>query len=248
MSDARPEAAGRAGSAAPNSRAHNTRVRRPLALAITAVLTSGAFVAVSGSTPVLSVTKSSHESATEMAYDRGTTSALRSRITADRRAKLTAFYAAVDEQNDQARAADRQRASRGEPRQALGDAVDGNQYWRPTTGTLTQPFHPGHSGIDIGVPEGTPVVAAAEGVVTFAGQQSGYGNHIEVRHADGVTTTYSHLSSIGVAVGEPVKPGQQIAASGNTGHSTGPHLHFEVRPSEGTFTDPIAWLAAHGAW
>ena len=107
---------------------------------------------------------------------------------------------------------------------------------------------PGTTGIDIGVPLGTPVLAATDGVVTFAGQQSGYGNHIEVRHPDGVVTTYSHLSRIDVAVGEPVKAGQQIAASGNTGHSTGPHLHFEVRPSEGTFTDPIAWLKAHGAW
>jgi murein DD-endopeptidase MepM/ murein hydrolase activator NlpD len=94
------------------------------------------------------------------------------------------------------------------------------------------------------------VVAAADGVVTFAGEQSGYGTHVEVRHPDGIVTTYSHLSGFGVAVGQPVRAGQQIAASGNTGHSTGPHLHFEVRlpGTGGAVTDPIAWLKTHGAW
>ena len=161
---------------------------------------------------------------------------------------MTAWYQAVNAHLDEQRKADRQRASRGEPRQALGQAIAGRQYWRPTVGTLTQPFHPGHDGIDIGVPVGTPVVAAADGVVTFAGEQSGYGTHVEVTHADGTVTTYSHLSKIDSIVGQAVKAGQQIAESGNTGHSTGPHLHFEVHPTKDTKTDPIAWLQAHGAW
>jgi murein DD-endopeptidase MepM/ murein hydrolase activator NlpD len=243
MSTTSSEAGSDAGSSGPRPRG-----RRPLALGITALLAFGAFVAVPGSTPVLSAATRSSDSAVEMPYDRDPASALQAKVSEDLRSRLAAYYAAVANNDALARAADSQRASRGEPRQSLGGAVGGNQYWRPTTGTLTQPFHPGHKGIDIGVPEGTPVVAATDAAVTFAGQQSGYGNHIEVRHPDGVITTYSHLSRIDVAVGEPVKSGQQIAASGNTGHSTGPHLHFEVRPSDGAFTDPIAWLTAHGAW
>jgi murein DD-endopeptidase MepM/ murein hydrolase activator NlpD len=232
--------------AEPTAGPATTRTRRPLGLAVTAVLTAGVFVAVSGSGPVLSAKSSSDT--TKMAYDRDAVSDLQRRSGEDHRALMVAWYGALNKHLNELRRADQQRASRGEPRQALFGAVDGNQYWRPTTGTLTQPYHPGHGGIDIGVPEGTPVVAATEGVVTFAGQQSGYGNHIEVRHADGVITTYSHLASVDVAVGERVKTGQRIAGSGNTGHSTGPHLHFEVRPSEGATTDPIAWLGAHGAW
>jgi murein DD-endopeptidase MepM/ murein hydrolase activator NlpD len=183
-----------------------------------------------------------------MAYDRQALADLQRESGQDRRAQMLSWYGAVSKHQDKLRRADQQRASRGEPRQVLQGDLAGDQYWRPTTGTLTQPYHPGHGGIDIGVPEGTPVVAATDGVVTFAGQQSGYGTHVEIRHADGVLTTYSHLSAISVAVGQPVKTGQPIAASGNTGHSTGPHLHFEVRPGEGTTIDPIAWLGSHGAW
>jgi murein DD-endopeptidase MepM/ murein hydrolase activator NlpD len=230
------------------------RARRPLALAITVVLSTGAFLAASGSTPVLRAVKSSSDSAIPMAYDRDDVSALHRQAGDQRRALMLAWYDALNKHTDDLRRTDQQRASRGEPRLALGAApgagagVAPDQYWRPTSGTLTQPFHPGHKGIDIGVPVGTPVVAAHDGVVTFAGEQSGYGNHIEVRHPDGIVTTYSHLSRIDVTVGQPVQTGQPIAASGNTGHSTGPHLHFEVRPSEGTFSDPIAWLSAHNAW
>jgi murein DD-endopeptidase MepM/ murein hydrolase activator NlpD len=220
------------------------RGRKALVTAIAVVPTIGVLAASGASAPVLSA----HRTATPMAYDRADVLALQIKRGDAQRDKMTAWYQAVDAYQGTRSRADRQRASRGEPRQALGDRVASGQYWRPTTGTLTQPFHPGHDGIDIGVPQGTAVVAAADGIVTFAGEESGYGTHVEVLHAGGVVTTYSHLSHIDVTVGQKVKAGQMIAHSGNTGHSTGPHLHFEVHPTKDTLTDPIAWLKAHGAW
>ena len=85
-----------------------------------------------------------------------------------------------------------------------------------------------HSGIDLAVPEGTAVSAAENGTVAYAGWSSGYGYRVVIDHGDGTETTYNHLSDIGVEKGDKVKAGSQIALSGNTGNSTGPHLHFEV--------------------
>lgn len=212
--------------------------------AVAVVPTIGVLAATGATVPVLSA----HGRATPMAYDRAPVVALQNRLNDAQRANMATRWQAFHAHQNSVAGADEQRASRGEPRQAVGDRIDAGQYWRPTTGHLTQVFHPGHDGIDIGVPLGTAVVAAADGIVTFTGQQSGYGTHVEVQHADGVVTTYSHLSKIDVVVGQKVKAGQQIAESGNTGHSTGPHLHFEVHPTPGTLTDPIAWLKAHGAW
>src|SRR4051812_34694939 len=145
-----------------------------------------------------------------MVYDRAAVADLRREAGVEQRQMVLGWYAVAAKVDDARRRDDHTRASRGEPRQALGGLVDRNQYWRPTVGSLTQPFHPGHDGIDIGVPVGTPVVAATDGVVTFAGEESGYGTHVEVRHADGTVTTYSHLSAIGVAVDERVGTGQEI--------------------------------------
>jgi murein DD-endopeptidase MepM/ murein hydrolase activator NlpD len=87
-----------------------------------------------------------------------------------------------------------------------------------------------HSGLDVAVPQGTPVVAAAKGVVTFANWDGGYGIVVMLKHADGeVATRYAHLSAINVSPGQTVASGQQIGLVGSTGRSTGPHLHFEVR-------------------
>ena len=87
-------------------------------------------------------------------------------------------------------------------------------------------FHP---GLDFRGPIGAPIYAAANGVVSFAGQKSGYGNCIEVTHANGIITRYAHMSAFRARAGQPVKAGQTIGAIGSTGRSTGPHLHFEVR-------------------
>lgn len=106
-----------------------------------------------------------------------------------------------------------------------------------------------HTGQDFAVPTGTPIVAASNGTVTFAGSDGPYGNAIHVLHAGGVATWYAHLSRIEVSSGTPVKPGQVIGLSGATGNVTGPHLHFEVRTGasraeSGTSVDPLAWLRA----
>ncbi|HCI29714.1 MAG TPA: M23 family peptidase [Fervidobacterium sp.] len=120
----------------------------------------------------------------------------------------------------------------------------------PAYGSITSEFgwrlHPiynknmFHSGIDIGVPLSTPVFAARGGTVKYAGWQSGYGNVIIIDHG-GYQTYYAHLSKINVYIGLRVEKGDFIARSGNTGTSTGPHLHFEVRKNDEP-NDPVAYL------
>ncbi len=87
-----------------------------------------------------------------------------------------------------------------------------------------------HKGVDIAAPSGTSVYSAAEGEIVRIGHQpEGYGNFIEMRHPNGMTTMYAHLSRIDVASGDRVSAGERIGLVGSTGYSTGPHLHFEVR-------------------
>src|SRR5207244_3684327 len=86
-----------------------------------------------------------------------------------------------------------------------------------------------HEGIDIATGMGTPVRAPADGTVVFAGQEGGYGHVLVLDHGYGLKTRYGHLQSINVKLGEKVKRGQFVAAVGNTGRSTGPHVHYEVR-------------------
>jgi murein DD-endopeptidase MepM/ murein hydrolase activator NlpD len=98
-----------------------------------------------------------------------------------------------------------------------------------------------HAGIDLGLPVGTPLRAAAAGRVAIAGWVGGYGNYTCIQHAGSLSTCYGHQSSISVSVGQSVSQGQVIGASGNTGHSTGPHLHFETRVN-GQPVDPFGYL------
>lgn len=98
-----------------------------------------------------------------------------------------------------------------------------------------------HSGIDLAVPSGTTVSAVKKGTVTFAGWGNGYGYRVVIDHGDGTETTYNHLSDIGVKVGDSVNAGSAIALSGNTGNSTGPHLHFEVK-KDGRYVDPALYF------
>jgi murein DD-endopeptidase MepM/ murein hydrolase activator NlpD len=122
-----------------------------------------------------------------------------------------------------------------------------NGYIWPTTGTFTSGYGPRwgrmHRGIDIAGPVGTPIVAAASGVVVRSGWNSGgYGNLVDIRHSDGSLTRYAHNSRLLVREGQQVNQGQQIAAMGSTGFSTGPHLHFEIHlPGTGT-VNPMAHL------
>jgi len=101
-----------------------------------------------------------------------------------------------------------------------------------------------HEGIDIAGPRGTPVVAPGDGVVTFTGYKGGYGKTIVVDHGYGISTLYGHCSMLYVEEGQRVKRGGLIAAIGNTGRSTGPHLHYEVRV-DGVPIDPMLYLASN---
>ena len=98
-----------------------------------------------------------------------------------------------------------------------------------------------HAGVDIPVPVGTPVRAAQSGRVIIAGSMGGYGLYICISHGGSLSSCYAHNSSLGVSQGQSVKQGQVIAQSGNTGNSTGPHVHFEVRVN-GTPVDPMGYL------
>ena len=98
-----------------------------------------------------------------------------------------------------------------------------------------------HSGLDLGMEEGAAIYAVKSGTVTCASFCDSYGNLVKIDHGDGMETYYAHCSRLDVVVGQQVETGQQIAAVGSTGNSTGPHLHFEVR-IDGIAEDPAEWL------
>lgn len=115
---------------------------------------------------------------------------------------------------------------------------------RPVGGYLTQEFHPGHNGLDFGIVVGTPVEATMDGKVVYAGwNNQGYGNLVIVENG-AYKTYYAHLSSIPVSVGDSVNAGATIGLSGNTGNSTGPHLHYEIRKNNVPIDPTSATLGA----
>ena len=97
-----------------------------------------------------------------------------------------------------------------------------------------------HTGVDYAVPTGTLVVAASQGIVAEVSEGGPYGLQVVLKHPGGLYSQYAHLSSVSVSPGQDVDPGESIALSGNTGNSTGPHLHFEIRtcPNHGCDIDP----------
>jgi murein DD-endopeptidase MepM/ murein hydrolase activator NlpD len=125
----------------------------------------------------------------------------------------------------------------------------GGQFW-PVEGIITGGFgkwrgarhHRGHVhvGVDIAAPFGTTVVSPMDGTVAFVGRKGGYGLTLVIDHGDGVSTLYAHSSGILVMEGDVVKKGQAVSKIGLSGHSTGPHLHYEVR-MEGKPVNPLAW-------
>ncbi len=138
---------------------------------------------------------------------------------------------------------------RGQLAAAQGGATDTipssqGLIW-PVSGPVTSPFGYRwgrlHAGIDIGVPYGTPIHAAASGTVVLAGWTGGYGNYTCIDHGGGLATCYAHQSSYAVSSGAGVSQGQVIGYVGNTGHSFGAHLHFEVRIN-GNPVDPLGYL------
>jgi peptidoglycan DL-endopeptidase CwlO len=122
----------------------------------------------------------------------------------------------------------------------------GGMIW-PVSGPITSGFcerrsyEACHPGIDIAVPTGTPIRAAASGRVAIAGWVGGYGNYTCIQHSASLSSCYGHQSSIQVSVGQQVSQGQVIGLSGSTGNSTGPHLHFEVRIN-GAVVNPMNYL------
>ncbi len=141
-------------------------------------------------------------------------------------------------------------ATYADPNGSAPGAGPPGSWTRPITGApITSGFGTRwgrlHAGVDFGAPIGTPVYAASNGTVLAVGPASGYGQWVKLGHPGGITTVYGHISSWSVTVGQAVQTGQPIALSGNEGRSTGPHLHFEVRPGDQA-VDPIAFYAAHG--
>ncbi len=102
-----------------------------------------------------------------------------------------------------------------------------------------------HAGEDFAVDVGTPLASMSSGTVAYAGEESGFGNLVEIRYWDGTISYYAHMSDISVKVGQSVDPGQIVGESGNTGHSTGPHLHLEIHPDGGEAVNPLPWLSSH---
>lgn len=135
---------------------------------------------------------------------------------------------------------------RSTPSTSPGDTTPSHAgfIW-PVSGPVTSSFGwrwgRMHEGIDIGVSAGTPIHAAASGTVIYCGWMEGYGNLVVVDHANGLATAYAHQSAIAVTCGQGVVQGQVVGYVGSTGHSTGPHLHFEVRVN-GSPVDPLGYL------
>jgi murein DD-endopeptidase MepM/ murein hydrolase activator NlpD len=123
-------------------------------------------------------------------------------------------------------------------------SAGGGWIW-PVDGTLTSPFGYRwgrlHAGIDIAVPEGTPLRAAKSGTVAIAAYTGGYGNYTCVDHGGGISSCFAHQSGFAASAGDSVAQGDVIGYSGNTGNSTGPHLHFEIRVN-GQPVDPLGYL------
>ena len=157
-----------------------------------------------------------------------------------------------ERQAARAAAAAAAQTSAGQGQGASDNWVQGTgQLGWPVSGEITSPYgyrvHPiwgttiYHSGIDIGVDEGTPVHAADGGVVVWSGWMGGYGYAVVIDHGNGLSTLYGHNSELAVDEGQSVAKGQVISYAGSTGNSTGPHVHFEVRVN-GDPVDPMGYL------
>lgn len=126
-----------------------------------------------------------------------------------------------------------------------GDPI-ANSYITSGFGGRADPFgggHQFHKGVDFEANIGDPVLAVADGVVSFSGERSGYGNVIEIDHGNGYVTRYAHNSRLELTVGDLVRSGQEIAKAGSTGRSTGAHVHLEVW-QDGRVIDPRQFLAS----
>ncbi len=142
-----------------------------------------------------------------------------------------------------------ERASRDRRSATESVTVNGAKFARPAAGRLTSPYGRRwgrlHAGIDLAAGTGSPIRAVTDGTVLSSGNEGGYGLAIRLLHPDGTVSFYGHMSSLAVSKGARVVAGQQIGKEGNTGNSTGPHLHFEVRVNDVPI-NPAPWLKARG--
>ncbi|MFJ9032295.1 M23 family metallopeptidase [Streptomyces sp. NPDC102274] len=241
-------------------RARSRMSRRSVSVAGAATLTATGVISTLAASPALAA-----DTGAAAARQTGLTQALvindslagtiDAQADAQRRAAAEVRARAEAARKAEARAkeirAEKERAARAAERERL------NAFRLPIAGSyITTGYRAGgslwssgsHSGIDFHAASGTSVVAVGAGTVVEAGWGGSYGNNIVLRMSDGTYTQYGHLSSIGVAVGRSVIPGERIGLSGATGNATGPHLHFEARtgPDYGSDIDPVAYLRAHG--
>ncbi len=180
------------------------------------------------------------------------------RLAGQRADALGRLAAEADEHADELLERQRREALRERELAALAGLppmADGSTAWVRPVGAyvLTARFGDAgrrwsstHTGLDFAAPTGTPVVSVDAGTVTFAGTAGAYGSKVEVTHADGTVTWYAHLSLIAVTEGQEVLRGGAVGTVGATGNTSGPHLHFEVRPAGGGPIDPVAALLARG--
>jgi murein DD-endopeptidase MepM/ murein hydrolase activator NlpD len=180
--------------------------------------------------------------------DRRALEAAQAQLEKDSKSISNVIQQRVEELRRKLAAEARERAKRGDPVQVI---LGTGQFTLPSAGEITSPFgwrmHPVlgyqrlHSGMDFGADYGSPIFAADSGIVIFSGWYGGYGNTIIIDHGNGLTTLYGHAEELFVDEGLSVQRGQAIAATGSTGLSTGPHLHFEVR-RDGEPVDPAEYL------
>jgi murein DD-endopeptidase MepM/ murein hydrolase activator NlpD len=174
------------------------------------------------------------------------------RTTGTELAQAQAKAAAQQAAAKQAAAAAQQAAAKAAEQAAAAQQAKAKAWVPPIDSgfTLTSGFgmrwgsmHPGQ---DFAIPVGTPVHAMSSGTVILAEWSGGYGNKVEIRYWDGTVSWFAHNSKLLVSAGDTVTAGQVVSLSGNTGHSTGPHLHVEIHPGGADPVPPIPWLTAKG--
>ncbi|MDN5717741.1 MAG: M23 family metallopeptidase [Janibacter sp.] len=189
---------------------------------------------------------------TSVAKDQGRTQE-RKRAARDKaRAELAADKKAAAKKRQSASSTKDSTSTESTSSESSGTTTVGAQSWvKPLDNAVfTSPFGPRwgklHAGQDYAAPVGTPLKALSSGTVVGAGPMSGYGIYIDIKYWDGTVVRYAHMSSFSASVGQQVAPGDVVALSGNTGRSTGPHLHMEIHPGGGAPINPAGWLAERG--
>ncbi|MBW8173756.1 M23 family metallopeptidase [Ornithinimicrobium sp. Arc0846-15] len=207
-------------------------------------------VTIAATNAQLSDVSSRDISAASRSQSRGAASALSTELSSTTQAEMSQTITAYDNTNEVAG------ATADETTEVLDDIRNTETFVAPvaTNERITSEFGErwgrAHNGIDYGAPEGTDLVSVGKGTVVVAAYNSGLGNHVKIVLEDGTLIVYGHMVSGTVEVGDEVMPGDLVGYLGNTGNSTGPHLHFEVRPGGTAESDPIdprPWLEERGA-